>query len=58
MTPARAYAQIQPVASSTDYANRMEELRRKIHEERDRIEATRMKRVKASSMEAGDVDFF
>lgn len=47
-----------PVASSTDYANRMEELRRKIHEERDRIEATRMTRVKASSMDAGDVDFF
>lgn len=47
-----------PVTSSHDYAQRMEELRRKIHEERDRIESTRMQRVKAASMEAGDVDFF
>lgn len=47
-----------PVTSSTDYAERMEVLRHKIHEERDRIEATRMTRVKAASMDAGDVDFF
>lgn len=47
-----------PVTSSQDYAQRMEELRRKIHEERDRIEATRMARVRSSSLEAGDVDLF
>ena len=47
-----------PVSSSHDYAERMEELRRKIHAERDRIESTRMARVKAASMDAGDVDFF
>lgn len=47
-----------PVTSSQDYAQRMEELRRKIHEERDRIESTRMSRVKAASMDAGDVDLF
>ena len=47
-----------PVTPSQDYAPRMEELRRKIHDERDRIEATRMARVRSSSLEAGDVDLF
>jgi len=47
-----------PVTSSQDYAERMDVLRRKIHEERDRIESTRMARVRSSSMEAGDVDLF
>lgn len=47
-----------PVTSSHDYAQRMDELRLKIHAERDRIESTRMARVKAASMDAGDVDLF
>jgi hypothetical protein len=47
-----------PVLSSEDYARRMEDLRKIIHEERERIETTRMHRVKAASMDAGDVDLF
>jgi methyl-accepting chemotaxis protein len=47
-----------PVLSSEDYAQRMETLRQIIHQERERIETTRMQRVKASSMDAGDVDLF
>jgi methyl-accepting chemotaxis protein len=47
-----------PVMSSEDYAERMEALRKIIHAERERIETTRMHRVKASSMDAGDVDLF
>lgn len=47
-----------PVTSSQDYAERMDVLRHKIHEERDRIESTRMTRVKSSSLDAGEVDFF
>ena len=47
-----------PVTSSQDYAERMEILRCKIHDERDRIEASRMSRVRSSSLEAGDVDLF
>jgi methyl-accepting chemotaxis protein len=47
-----------PVQSSEDYAQRMETLRQTIHEERNRIESMRMVRVKAASMDAGDVDFF
>jgi len=47
-----------PVTSSEDYAQRMETLRQIIHQERERIETTRMHRVKASSMDAGDVDLF
>jgi methyl-accepting chemotaxis protein len=47
-----------PVQSSEDYAQRMETLRQMIHEERNRIESMRMVRVKAASMDAGDVDFF
>jgi len=47
-----------PVMSSEDYAERMETLRTIIHAERERIETTRMHRVKAASMDAGDVDLF
>jgi len=47
-----------PVLSSEDYAERMETLRTIIHAERERIETTRMHRVKAASLDAGDVDLF
>ncbi len=47
-----------PVRSSEDYAQRMEALQQVIHAERERIETTRMHRVKAASMDAGDVDLF
>lgn len=47
-----------PVTSSEDYAQRMALLQRTIHAERQRIETTRMHRVKAASMDAGEVDFF
>jgi methyl-accepting chemotaxis protein len=48
----------QQMVSSEDYRARMEVLRSKIHQERERIESTRMRRVKAASMDAGDVDLF
>lgn len=46
------------VESSHDYAQRMDELRRKIYEERERIENARMTRVRSSTLDEGDVDLF
>lgn len=47
-----------PMMSSEDYSERLELLRETIHQERKRIDETRMHRVKAASMDAGDVDLF
>jgi methyl-accepting chemotaxis protein len=48
----------QPMRSTEDYRVRLEELRKQISEERHRIEAQRMRRVMAVSMDSGDVDLF
>lgn len=46
------------VMSSSDYAQRMDELRQKIKDERIRIEEARMTRVKSSSLDEGDIELF
>lgn len=46
------------VLSSSDYAQRMTELRQKIKDERTRIEESRMARVKSSSLDEGDIELF
>ncbi len=48
----------EPMQSTEDYRLRLDELRKKISEERQRIESNRMRRVMASSMDSGDVDLF
>lgn len=58
MNASTAEMMSEPMRSAEDYRERMEVLQKKIHEERERIESTRMRRVMAQSMDAGEVDLF
>lgn len=47
-----------PVSTAREYQDRLEEIRTVLHEKRNDIEANRMKRVQAGSMDEGEIDLF
>ncbi|WP_232504062.1 methyl-accepting chemotaxis protein [Thiomicrospira microaerophila] len=47
-----------PSSSAAEYQERLNNFRTRIHDERNQIESTRMKRVSSGSMEEGEIDLF
>jgi methyl-accepting chemotaxis protein len=47
-----------PVSSSSEYQQRLDEFRHRIHAERENIESSRMRRVSSGTMEEGEIDLF
>jgi len=47
-----------PVSTAEAYQARLEDIREVLHQKRNDIEANRMKRVQAGSMEEGEIDLF
>ncbi len=47
-----------PASSAQEYKDRLEEFRRTIHDQREDIEAKRMRRVSTGTMEEGEIEMF
>jgi methyl-accepting chemotaxis protein len=47
-----------PASSTQEYKDRLEEFRRTIHDQREDIEAKRMRRVSTGTMEEGEIEMF
>lgn len=47
-----------PSASSMEYQERLDVFRKRIHEERQQIEASRMRRVSTGTMDEGEIEMF